>query len=122
MKLNGYTKSAPDTARHLSELVIQADPDNLDKLAEFFKQCSQSIRATKHWDHEHISDSEFKLNPNVEVIICKGKGESPYIFCNGAGYYFLYFFHLRWVFRHVFAVYDLVWLAQIKKMPNPFQG
>lgn len=73
MKLIGYTKSAPDTTRHLSELVIQAHPDDLDKLAEFIKQCSQSIRANEHWDHEHISDSEFKLNPNIEVIICKVK-------------------------------------------------
>lgn len=70
MKFFGYCKGGGELVE-MSEVCLQANPDQLHMLADFILKCADAIRRDPIWEHEHYSDSYDSSNEACDFVIFK---------------------------------------------------
>ena len=69
MNVFGYVVDSDDLSS-LSEVTLQASPEELKKLSDFLLSCANSMEKDEHWEHEHYQDftSTDSNDPDLVVV------------------------------------------------------
>ncbi|MCX2803372.1 hypothetical protein SAMN05660479_03337 [Microbulbifer thermotolerans] len=65
MRAFGY-ESGGDKLLTISEVTLQASPEELRKLAKFVEKCAAEMDEDENWEHEHYSEYVGVENSSIE--------------------------------------------------------
>jgi hypothetical protein len=75
MNLYGYDSSSEEL-QNLVEVTIQAKPDELRIISQFFLKCADEMeKAGSEWEHEHFRDYLNSEDGHPDIIVIRGSIE-----------------------------------------------
>jgi hypothetical protein len=71
MKCFGYIKNNTDELQELTEVTLQANSEDIRRLASFLIRCADEMDHNPDWEHEHLSDYSVSENDKADIVVFK---------------------------------------------------
>ena len=68
MNVFGYEVDSDDLSS-LSEVTIQASPEELKRLSDFLLTCANAMEKDEQWEHEHFQDVTGTDSSDPDLIV-----------------------------------------------------